>query len=109
MLSYSILLGSVGCSKLPTNTISFAKDIKLVRDELSTPIFAQTTNKNSYLFLNKVFIILEDSKSFRFFSKKIYLHLTTVIINKAYEIPLLTIGNRFDGSADVSMYQLQSL
>jgi hypothetical protein len=102
-------LGSVGCSELPANAISFAKDIELVRGELSTPICAQTTNKSSCLFLNKVFIILEDSKSFRIFSKKIYPHLMTVIINKAYEIPLLTIGNRFDGFVDVSMYQLQSL
>ena len=109
VLSYSILLGSVGCSELHDNTISFAKGIELERYELFTHIYARTMNKNSCLFLNKVFIILEDSKSFRFLSKKIYPHLRTVIINRTYKIPLLTTGNMFDGPADVNMYQLQSL
>jgi hypothetical protein len=55
-------------------------------------------NKSSCLFLNKVFIILKDSKSFKFLSKKIYPHITVVIINKTYEVPLLIAGNKFDGS-----------
>ena len=83
------------------NTISFAKGIELERCELFTYIYAQTMNKNSCLFLNKAFIIHEDSKSFRFLSKKIYPHLTTVIINRTYKIPLLTIRNMFDGLANV--------
>jgi hypothetical protein len=45
----------------------------------------------------------------RVFSKEVYPHLTAIVINKTYEIPLLVVGNRCDRTSDISMNQLQPL